>query len=127
MDKNFSERFKRIYQKYAGMITEMGGKPSESGLARFLGVSQTATQRWKKYQVPDAESLKQIHDKLGFAYDWLISGKGEMMDTAAERLATLEAEVAELRNEMAKIKAEKKQPIDGRANVEAGGMAVGQE
>lgn len=40
-------------------------------------------QRWEKGQVPAARDIKTIHDKLGFAYDWLIAGEGEMFDTAA--------------------------------------------
>lgn len=89
MCDNFSERYNIVFGKYAKLITEMGGKPSESGLARFLGVSQTTTQRWKNYQIPNGKGLKAIHDKLGFSYDWLIAGEGEMFDTRDAEIARL--------------------------------------
>lgn len=97
MGNNFSERFKIVFKKYAEMVEKMGSRPSESGLARFLEVSQTTLQRWKNYQLPDPESLKAIHDKLGFSYDWLITGEGEMFDQMSSLLAEKDAEIARLR------------------------------
>ncbi|MDE6734744.1 MAG: hypothetical protein K2J64_04675 [Desulfovibrio sp.] len=38
-------------------------------------------QKWEMGQVPTAKDLKAIHDRLGFAYDWLIAGEGEMFDS----------------------------------------------
>lgn len=134
--KDFTQRFEFIYLCYSRLVEETGSKPSESGLARFLGVPQPNVNRWKKYQFPDPVSLKLIHDKLGFAYDWLISGEGEMMDSKDERIAELEDEVAklkqqakderiaELEDEVSRLKrqvAEASQARDGM------GKAVGQE
>ena len=99
MDKNFSGRFKIIYAKYCAIEIEADGRPSESALARFLDVSQTTVQRWKNSQIPGPESLKAIHDKLGFAYDWLIAGEGEMYDTTVQKLAEQEAEIRRLRKQ----------------------------
>lgn len=39
--------------------------------------------------MPGPESLKLIHDKLGFSYDWLIAGEGEMFDTKDAEIARL--------------------------------------
>lgn len=92
MKNDFSGRFEIIYKKYCEQLIPMGSIPSETGLARYTGVSKTTVQRWRGGQVPGPESLKVIHDKLGFSYDWLISGEGEMFDSAEERIAELEAE-----------------------------------
>lgn len=121
MSNNFSTRYKLIYRKYADIIEKMGGKPSESGLARFLGVSQTATQRWKNYQLPDPESMKSIHDKLGFSYDWLITGEGEPMDATQERINSLERELELLRTR--KVANE----TSGKADANEIAKAAGQE
>lgn len=65
----------------------MGTRPNETALGRYIGVSKTTVQRWKGGQVPAAKDIKTIHDKLGFSYDWLITGEGEMFDTTARELA----------------------------------------
>lgn len=118
MDKNFSARFKIIYAKYCAIEIEANGRPSESALARFLEVSQTTVQRWKNSQIPSPESLKVIHDKLGFSYDWLISGEGEMFDETAAILAEKDAEIARLRTMLL---------LEGAAGEAAAARAAGQE
>lgn len=84
MDKNFSPRYLTVYRKYSEIVARTGARCSESGLARFLDVSQTTSQRWKNGQIPDPISLKMIHDKLGFSYDWLIAGEGEVFDATVK-------------------------------------------
>lgn len=82
---DFSQRFGIIYEKFANWGVQNGFKPSKLAFSRFLGVSQGAIQNWEyKGSMPSAKDLKKIHDKLGFAYDWLIAGEGPMYDTAAK-------------------------------------------
>ena len=81
--ENFSQRFEIIYKTFATWGAKNGFKPSKLAFSRFAGVSQATMQRWEKGQVPAARDIKTIHDKLGFAYDWLIAGEGEMFDSAA--------------------------------------------
>ncbi len=96
---NFSYRFEIIYQKYADWGKNNGFKPSKLAFSRFLGVFQATMQRWEKGKVPNPKELKIIHDKLGFAYDWLISGEGEMFDSSAQKIEALEHEVKRLKTE----------------------------
>ena len=94
---DFSQRFEIVYKKFHDWGIANGFKPSKLAFSRFLGVTQGATQKWEKGTIPSAKVVKTIHDKLGFSYDWLISGEGEMFDSAAQKLAEQEAEIARLR------------------------------
>ena len=114
---DFSQRFEIIYQKFAEFGIQNGFKPSKLAFSRYLGVTQGAMQKWERGTIPSAKVVKTIHDKLGFSFNWRISGEGEMMDTAAERLAALEDEVSSLKRQVA----EASQARDGM------GKAVGQE
>lgn len=96
MEENFSQRFEMIYEKYKSLVADLGCKPSELAFSRYIEVVQATMQNWKKGQIPGPKDLKKIHDKLGFAYDWLISGQGEMFDNTAQRLAEQERQIQEL-------------------------------
>lgn len=78
---DFSARFAVIYKKFADWAAGNGFRPSKLAFSRFIGISQGGMQKWEMGQVPTAKDLKAIHDKLGFAYDWLIAGEGEMFDS----------------------------------------------
>lgn len=93
---DFSARFAIIYKKFADWAAGNGFRPSKLAFSRFIGISQGGMQKWEMGQVPTAKDLKAIHDKLGFAYDWLIAGEGEMFDSpeAAARVVTSPAGVA---------------------------------
>ena len=98
--KDFKHRFEIIYKKYADWGILNGFKPSRLSLSRFLDVPQGTMQGWEyRGSLPSPKDLKTIHDKLGFAYDWLITGEGEMFDEAVARIAELEAEIARLRSQ----------------------------
>lgn len=87
MEENFSQRFEIVYKKYAERVEELGSKPSKLAFSRYVGVVQATMQRWEAGQVPGPKDLKTLHDKLGFSYDWLISGEGEPeSDTPSSRL-----------------------------------------
>lgn len=103
---DFKQRFEIIYKKFAVGEIEKGIKPSELAFSRFAEVSQTTMQRWKKGQVPASKDIKTIHDKLGFAYDWLISGKGEMYDASAQRISKLEEQIDSMQQEIDELKKE---------------------
>lgn len=95
--EDFKQRFEIIYKKYAEWGIQNGFKPSRLSFSRFLGVPQGTMQNWEyNGRIPSARDLKTIHDKLGFAYDWLISGQGEMFDNTAQRLAEQERQIQEL-------------------------------
>lgn len=94
--EDFKERFEIVYKKFYDWGVENGFKPSKLAFSRFANVSQATMQRWEKGQIPNGKDLKTIHDKLGFAYDWLISGEGEMLDTTAQQLEARDKEIARL-------------------------------
>lgn len=59
-------------------------------------------QFWEKGQMPTANDLRSIHDKLGFSYSWLITGQGDPFDDGAGGdVVALKARVAELEAELA--------------------------
>lgn len=78
---DFSARFAVIYKKFADWAAGNGFRPSKLAFSRFIGISQGGMQKWEMGQVPTGRDLKTIHDKLGFAYDWLIAGEGPMFDS----------------------------------------------
>lgn len=119
--ESFSQRFEIIYGKFKELAESIGCKPSKLALSRFLGVSQGCMQKWEKGQVPAARDLKTIHDKLGFAYDWLISGQGEMFDNTAQRLAEQERQIQELSARLCGNE------VAARASASNTAHAVGQE
>lgn len=98
---DFTQRFEIIYKKFASWGILNGFKPSKLAFSRFLGVAQSTMQRWE-YQgsIPAGKDLKTIHDKLGFSYDWLISGEGEMFDSTEQALDKMRDRVAELEKEL---------------------------
>lgn len=99
MKNDFSKRFEIVYKRYSDQTGQMGTRPNETAFGRYLVVSKTTVQRWKGGQVPAAKDIKTLHDKLGFAYDWLIAGEGEMYDTTARKLAEQQAEIDRLRRQ----------------------------
>lgn len=99
---NFTERYEIIYKKFFELAKSQGEPSSKLALSRFLGVTQANMQSWEKGQIPTAKGLQSIHDKLGFAYSWLITGEGPQFDEAAGGdVAALKARVAELEGELA--------------------------
>lgn len=103
---SFAQQFEQIYKKFADWASQQGFKPNRTAFARHIGVSQGCMQKWEKGQRPTAQHIKLIHDKLGFAFTWLISGKGEMFDEAAKVLEEQKAEIARKDAEIARLTAE---------------------
>lgn len=102
--EDFRQRFEIIYKKFFDWGKQNGFKPSKLAFSRFLGVSQGAIQNWEyKGTLPAGKDLKTIHDKLGFSYDWLITGEGDMFDEAARLLAEKDAEIERLKEENRKL------------------------
>lgn len=98
---DFKERFEIIFRKYAEWGRKNGFRPSKLALARFLDIPQATLQGWEnRGSAPSGKALKTIHDKLGFSYDWLITGEGEMFDTQALTIAELEAENERLKTRL---------------------------
>lgn len=98
--KNFKHRFEIIYNEYTKGFEGTGAKPNLSAFARFLELPVSTVKSWEKRDViPSAKDIKIIHDKLGFSYDWLIAGEGEIYDTATQKLAEQEAEIKRLRKQ----------------------------
>lgn len=105
--KDFTHRFEIIYQKFASEAKNTGQQNSKLAFSRYMGVSQGRMQAWEKGQIPQPDDLTAIHDKLGFAYRWLITGEGELFDEnspalaidvhLAKKIERLEAELAEER------------------------------
>lgn len=119
---SISQRLEIIYEAYRKFGEKNGFTASQSALARYLGVPQPTWARWLgKGQLPSPPALKTIHDKLGFSYDWLISGEGEMYDETAERMAEQSREIQRLQAIILAGAADKKaSPDTGEA---AGGQS----
>lgn len=76
--------FDIIFEVYRSHARTAGISPSNVSFARFLGHDHDGRVRaWKKGQWPSAEDLWQMHQKLGFSLQWLVSGEGEPFDPAA--------------------------------------------
>ena len=74
--EKFSQQYAVIYD-YFKNCAEKDQKPSSKlDLARLLGVSQGQMQNWEKGQRPNALACLTIHKKLGFEFEWLITGQG---------------------------------------------------
>lgn len=97
---DFSQRLELIYKKYFDWGEANGFKPSKLAFSRFLGVTQGAMQKWEKGTIPSAKFIKIIHDKLGFSYDWLIAGEGEMFDASAQIIANQKNEISRLQTQI---------------------------
>ena len=73
---NFSQQYVIIYDYFKTQAEECQKPSSKLDLARLLGVSQGQMQNWEKGQRPNAVSCLAIHKKLGFEFEWLITGEG---------------------------------------------------
>jgi len=92
---NFKQRFEIIYEKYKTLYGAGCARVNERTFASFLEIPVQTVRNWRERNtVPSAKGLKALHDKLGFAYDWLISGEGEMFDNTAKALATKDEALA---------------------------------
>lgn len=104
---DFTERFEIIYQIFAAEEKGAGRQSSKLAFSRFMGVTQGRMQAWEKGQIPSPKDLLTMHDKMGFALRWLITGEGEQFDESspalnsdaklAQKIEQLEAELAEER------------------------------
>jgi len=100
---DFTQQFDIIYKKFANNAVEAGQPNSKLAFARFLGVSQGKMQAWEKGQIPKAEDLKMLHDKMGLSYHWLITGEGEPFEEESISMKEyhhLKARVAELETKL---------------------------
>lgn len=122
MDGDFSLLFEIIYEKYSDIAISMGSNPSVLGFSKFLGLKNDGkVKAWKKGQWPSAEDLASMHEKLGFSYRWLVTGKGDPFDggnaethelPSQEEYETLKGKITELERENAELRS--------RLNIEAG-------
>lgn len=74
--RNFSQQFVIIYDYFKSNAEESQKPSSKLDLARLLGVSQGQMQNWEKGQRPNALACLAIHKKLGFEFEWLVTGQG---------------------------------------------------
>lgn len=81
---SFKQRFEIIYDYFYKNAGADGRQTSKLALSRLLGISQGKMQNWEKGQMPAAADIKTIHDKLGFSYDWLITGQGPQFENSVQ-------------------------------------------
>ena len=103
---NFSQQFVIIYDYFKSKAEESQKPSSKLDLARLLGVSQGQMQNWEKGQRPNALACLAIHKKLGFEFEWLVTGQGPVhMDDGGDYqkpiMPSLERENAALRELLA--------------------------
>jgi phage repressor protein C with HTH and peptisase S24 domain len=101
--KNFTQQFEIIRNKF---IAGEGGKNSTLlAFAHFLGHTHDGkVNAWKKGQWPSADDITSIHDRLGFAYRWLLTGEGEMFDDIPTANIPISAPDTEAENKELKAK-----------------------
>ena len=100
--KDFLQHFEIIYKKFVEQASAAGRQTSELAFARFLGANRGSMQAWKKGRIPNSRDLLAMHDKLGFAMRWLITGEGDPYgEDKGEGVAALQAEIASLKEELA--------------------------
>lgn len=75
--KDWSKPYEIVYKKFCKQAQEAGEKASQLAFARFLGASQGKVKAWAGGQWPLASDLAVLAEKLGFSYQWLVTGEGE--------------------------------------------------
>ena len=99
---DFSQRFVIVYKKFMELAASKGEPTSKLALSRFLNVSQGCMQNWERGKIPQPDDLIAMHEKLGFSFDWLLTGKGEPSEENRDvDIAGLQAEIEALRRELA--------------------------
>jgi len=81
---DFSQQYVIIYDYFKSQAMEKQKPSSKLDLARLLGVSQGQMQNWEKGKYPNAAACLAIHKKLGFEFEWLITGQGPIRKKGAE-------------------------------------------
>lgn len=98
-----------VYDYFCSVAVNKGTKPTVRGFCTFLGITTGKNQKWAQGQWPSAEDIETIHDTLGFAYSWLVTGEGEPFEESfipyptpddAGELANLRHEVSDLKEEL---------------------------
>lgn len=110
----FKKQFDLIHDifKKSNHALEFG--TSYSGFARFLGVSVGKVQAWREGgQWPKAQDIALLHRKMGFSYEWLVTGEGDPFDTPQKQTAFTPPEPEiDMRELLARLEAVEKK-IDG--------------
>lgn len=78
MSKAFSER-KLLAERIAAARNHAG--LSQAALSKVLGLTRSSVSQWEgDYTEPAAANLRAIATKTGVNYEWLSTGRGEMLD-----------------------------------------------
>lgn len=73
----FPERLNAVFRHFYGK--EWGGQRK---LSRLTGIASGTISEWFKEEsptTPDNRSISRISEKLGISFEWLATGKGEML------------------------------------------------
>lgn len=108
LKKNWIQKHKIVYDYFCSVAVAKGAKPTVRGFCAFLGITTGKNQKWSQGQWPSAEDLETLHDKLGFAYSWLVTGEGDPFEESFVPYPTPDdaAEIANLRHEVGDLKEE---------------------
>lgn len=74
---DWSQCYEIAYKKFCSLADKTGDAATQRGFARFLGASQGKVKAWAGGQWPLASDLAVLAEKLGFSYQWLVTGEGE--------------------------------------------------
>ena len=107
--KNFTQYFEIIYKNFKLKAASLGTKATNRGFCELLSVTRGKLQKWKLGQWPSAEDIAAIHDNLGFSYEWLLTGEGDMFTSSAPSVSAESSTPAEqeLRRENKELRDER--------------------
>lgn len=132
--RNWSKQYEIIYNIFCKKNHSNDNKPTIRGFCDLLGISLGKRQKWEAGQWPNADDLLVLHKKMGFSYEWLVTGEGDLFDTPQQQTALTPPEPQiDVRELLARLEAvEKKLEIAGEegdkppyADTQAGHVARG--
>lgn len=86
LKKDWSYKFEMVYKTFCSVAASKDMKATNKTFCGFLNISTGKLQKWSKGQWPSAEDLETIHDKLGFSYSWLVTGRAILLKRASSRI-----------------------------------------
>lgn len=106
--RNWSEKYEIVYKNFCKINYLKEKTPTIRGFCNFLGISLGKRQKWELGQWPSADDLHTLHEKMGFTYQWLITGEGEPFDTPAIQAALPAQQEIDVQTLLARLEAVEK-------------------
>ncbi|MBS7231709.1 hypothetical protein KHA90_11795 [Flavobacterium psychroterrae] len=100
---------------------------NNSKFAKKIGINEANIRNYRKGTLPKVDFIIKIYENIEFNFEWLLTGKGEMLRNiqenkvdnlmAVELLEYKNKEIAELKQQLQDCQEEKKIRTDSKINV----------